>query len=341
MVNESYLDKLDYGIRDLNKIYSNKIIPKEYKDNYDNYIVKKIDPPNYKPKNTPIYQPINWGRREVATSENAFVQPTSEEIKRVLEAAHMIKTLPVEQQRRLVEATREIRYFFDGQIRAKFGGTRHFNAIRCLNDPRRTDISTQLGLANTQLAGEEFFALNRFMVNYPDIADVQWWAAYQGGSWTLDTWNPEGEHLDTGFNGWGELVGSVMKVNGRVLNPTEMISFYRSMKLRNERGFLTPGQIPMLKYTLSPLKKSLPEKLAISLGEQLGIFGKRTEVVQEKNRLLDMAHDFGLVTDDGKSLTYVGESMLSEGVTARERKARQLTETDENVRRIIVPTIFG
>jgi hypothetical protein len=32
--------------------------------------------------------------------------------------------------------------------------------------------------------------------------------------------------------------------------------------------------------------------------------------------------------------------MLSE-VTARQRKQRQLDETDENVRRIIVPTIFN
>ncbi len=264
---------------------------------------------------------INWGVQRARVIENAYVQPTPDEVQRVLEAVHMIQQLPEEQQRQLIEATREIRYFFDGSIRSRFGATRHYNAIRCLNDPERTDIFGRLSRPNAQLAGEEFFALNRFMANFPDIADIQWWSVYDNGSWGLDAWNPEGEHLDTGVNGWGNLVGSVLKVNGRVLNPYEMIAFYRTIKLRDERGFMTDDSLEVLQSIMRALESegTLPGKYE----EQL-----------------ETAHDLGLVDADGRTLTYAGRSMIMP-VTARQRKQRQLTETDPEVRRIIIPTAFN
>ena len=264
---------------------------------------------------------INWGTNERQASENAYVQPTPEEVKKVLEAIHLIQQLTEEQQRQLIETTRELRYFFDGNIRARFGATNHFNAIRCLNDPQRTAVSDALSRPRAQMAGEEFFALNRFMADFPDIADIQWWAVYENGSWRLDTWNPEGEHLDTGFDGWGQLVGSVMKVNGRVLNPSEMIAFYRTVKLRDERGFMTAQSLQSLQAMLSAVERE-------------GSLPKRYE------EQLEAAHDLGLVDASGKALTYAGKSMITQ-VKARQRKERQLAETDPEIRRIIVPTFFN
>jgi hypothetical protein len=283
---------------------------------YNSYIgnIQSTPQPSSRPST------INWGTQPLE-AERAYMQPTEEEVEKVLEAIHRIEQLPEDQQKMLIEATKEIRYFFDGQVRERFGATRHFNAIRCLNDPQRTQVADSLSIANTQLAGEEFFALNRFMRNYPDIADIQWWSVYKDGSWRLDNWNPEGEHLDTGLNGWGDLVGSVIKLNGRVLTPPETIGFYRTMRLRRERGFLNQESFAKLQDLLGALK-------------QEGTLPPRYE------EPLELAHDLGLVGSDGKTLTYQGESMLSE-VTARQRKQRQLDETDENVRRIIVPTIFN
>jgi hypothetical protein len=338
-----YLDYNNYSIKNsykINNIYNKKIISKLDDLDTGNKPRRSPSPYSYPSTLSSFFtsyfnsnqQPrsnssgINWGREEVATSENAYVQPSPEEVQRVLAAVHMMKSLPEDKQRRLIEATREIRFFFDGQIRARFGGTQHFNAIRCLNDPTRTDVATPLSLRDTQLAGEEFFALNRFMVNYPDIADIQWWAVYQNGSWRLDTWNPQGEHLDTGVNGWGDLVGSVMKVNGRVLNPNEMLAFYRTMRLRNEREFVSPDTHDAIKRFLSAV-------------------GSQEELSSKFDEQVETAIDLGLVDENGRSLTYAGKSMLgarmSMPVTARQRKARQLTETDDQIRRIIVPTIFN
>src|SRR3989338_11067201 len=316
---------------ELNNNLENIIIENYSKENLENIFHKKIDydlKPYYsyisssKPRSSaPAAPAVNWGARIAVNTENAYVQPTSEEVERVLGALHMVQALPEDRQRQLVEATREIRYFFDGQVRARFGATQHFNAIRCLNNPETTDVVRALSIPGTQLAGEEFFALNRFMPNYPDVADIQWWSVYRDGSWRLDTWNPEGEHLDTGFNGWGNLVGSVLKLNGRVLTPPEMIALYRTLKLRNERGFMderASGNLQTLMKALNT-EGSLPRRYE----EQL-----------------ETAHDLGLVGEDGRTLTYVGRSMITP-VTARQRKSRQLTETDEGVRRIILPTILN
>ncbi len=312
IISDKYLDKKE---KNINKIYDKKLAY----NFVNNYFIPQPKTTLYNPSLSG--RPINWGAQSRYSGENAFVQPTSEEIERVLQALHMVQRLPEDQQRQLTEATREIRYFVDGQIRAEFGATNHFNAIRCLNNPELTQIANLVQVPRSQLAGEEFFALNRFMPNFPDIADIQWWSVYKDGSWGLDTWNPEGEHLDTGVNGWGELVGSVMKLNGKVLNPREMIELYRTMKLRNERGFMNERAFE----NLQTLMKALDGQ------------GSLPRIYEEQ---LETAHDLGLVDVNGKALTYQGKSMITR-VTARQRKQRQLSETDENVRRIIVPTIFN
>ncbi|PIN82031.1 hypothetical protein COV11_00005, partial [Candidatus Woesearchaeota archaeon CG10_big_fil_rev_8_21_14_0_10_30_7] len=258
---------------------------------------------------------INWGVQR-SMEPIAYIQPTQSEIDQVLEAIHRIESLPADQQKQLIEATREIRYFFDGQVRARFGGTFHYNAIRCLNNPLITEVN--LNTDGVQLAGEEFFGLNRFMTAFPDIADIHWWALYQNGSWRLDDWNPEGEHLDTGMNGWGKLVGSVMKVNGKVLDPREMIAFYRTIKLRNERGLQTKTSLDGMQGALRSIKS----------GEM------------PVDELLEELSDFGLLNDTGTEITYVGESSITP-ITAKQRRARQETEQDPNVRGIIHPLIFN
>lgn len=323
-------DYFNYKLND--KDYKNynleNIINKNYKNyNLENTINKDIykDYRNYiSPNFGSSSRGINWGA-ERTTEPNAYIQPTDEEVQRVLDAVHMMQELPEDQQRMLIEATQEIRYFFDGQTRAEFGATNHFNAIRCLNDPQRTDIIDKLHIPNVQLAGEEFFGLNRFMQNYPDIADIQWWSVYQNGSWRLDTWNPQGEHLDTGINGWGDLVGSVIKLNGKTLTPTETIGFYRTTKLRNEKGFIDERGFQNLQNIIGILsQESLPRRY---------------------EQQLEFAYDLGLVQQNGRSLTYQGQSMINTGVTALQRKQRQQEVDTENAdqteRRIIVPTIFN
>ncbi|MBM3247415.1 hypothetical protein FJZ17_02660 [Candidatus Pacearchaeota archaeon] len=73
--------------------------------------------------------------------------------------------------------------------------------------------------------------------------------------------------------------------------------------------------------------------------------GTQGRLPQRYDEQVETAMGLGLVGEDGKSLTYAGKSMLgrqmSMPVTARERKARQLAETDEQVRRIIIPTILN
>ncbi len=305
--NDKNINYINKNINYINKVYDISNLNKQY------IISSQIR----QPTNTPI----NWGNTRQTNTQNAYVEPIQEEVEKVLEAIHMVQRLPEDQQRQLIEATREIRYFFDGQVRAEFGGTQHYNAIRCLNNPEVTQVASALSMPNSQLAGEEFFALNRFMPNYADIADVQWWSVYRDGSWGLDTWNPQGEHLDTGVNGWGDLVGSVIKLNGKVLTPQEMIGFYRAIRLRNERGFMTEDSLEVLQSLMRALdtEGSLPRRYE----EQI-----------------ETAHDLGLVGPDGKTLTYTGKSMITP-VTARERKQRQIGETNPEIRRIVVPTIFN
>lgn len=320
-------------------MYNNSLIIDRINSNYNNKSYKKIDydlsnmtnsysslSKTYTPIQQRTYTPIqqraiNWGSDTLVSSEpRAYIEPSQADVEKVLEAIHMVEKLPTDVQRQLIEATREIRYFIDGQIRARFGATYHFNAIRCLNDPQTTEVNRLLSLRNVQLAGEEFFALNRFMINFPDIADVQWWALYQNGSWHLDTWNPDGEHLDTGVNGWGNLLGSVLKVNGKVLEPKEVIAFYRTILLRNERGFRTNSPLNRLQTILRLVDSgTLPR----GLDEQLEELG-----------------DLSLVDSSGKVLTYAGKSMITP-VKAIERRRRQETETDEEVKRIIHPIIFN
>lgn len=334
MVKDNYKTKENYKSR-LENILDNYTLRNNFKDtykiNYKSYdntksldsLISNIYSINSKiiPQQRPTN--INWGET-FASRETAYVEPNSEGVQRVLEAVHRIQELPEDMQKQLIEATREIRFFFDGQVRAYFGATRHYNAIRCLNDPTITQVSDTLNMRNTQLVGEEFFSLGRFMPNFIDIADIQWWAVYQNGSWRLDTWNPEGEHLDTGVNGWGNLIGSVMKVNGKTLSPQEMIAFYRTIRLRNERGFMTEQ------------KRQAFENL-------LRLVNNEGRLPANYDEQLETAHDLGLVKDDGRTLTYVGMSIITPS-SARQRKEKQLQvqgQLDHPERRIIIPTLFG
>ncbi|MBU4456067.1 MAG: hypothetical protein KKA65_01055 [Nanoarchaeota archaeon] len=334
IISDKYIYNRDLNIKDLYQHYGlNNIITQ---DGLNNIIIQdkkilKIKKPTYFDSYFLPQQPIggsqraiNWGDNAGTTNEpRAYIQPTPEEIEKVLEAMHMVGNLPADQQRQLIEATKEIRYFVDGQIRARFGATNHFNAIRCLNNPEVTDVATPLSMDGVQLAGEEYFGLNRFMVNYPDIADIQWWALYQGGSWHLDTWNPEGEHLDTGVNGWGNLVGSVLKINGQVLGPQEIVAIYRTMRLRNERGFQTDLSFEAMQQTLRLILFQAGELLPARYDDQL-----------------EELSDLSLVDSSGKVLTYVGQSMIIPTM-ALQRKVRQENEPDPEIRRIIDPILFN
>jgi branched-chain amino acid transport system ATP-binding protein len=68
-------------------------------------------------------------------------------------------------------------------------------------------------------------------------------------------------------------VGSVIKLNGKVLNPSEMIGLYRTLRLRNERGFLSESAFGNLQVLIRALngEGSLPRRY---------------------NEQLEVAHDF-------------------------------------------------
>ncbi len=308
--------KSDYYINDLNftkKDYINKSIDdnlqiySDYITSYDRSTQSSAPPKIYS-------APPTASLHRTSTLEIAYTQPTTAEMQRILNAMHLLDRIPVDQKAQFTEAVREVRYTIDGQIRGIVGGTQHFNSIRALNDPARSFVHVNGGLSPiqwsalptnptqfengnyAQLAGEEYFGINRFLPNFPDVADVQWWAAYKGGTWQLEDWNSNGEHLDTGYNGWGNLVGAVLKVNGRVLKPNEILGFYRTMKLREERGFMTKEEHEKMKAFLVSLSRDY-------LGVK-GILGGRKGYEGMERRALDL----GLLNEDGE-VTYVGASM--------------------------------
>ncbi len=120
----------------------------------------------------------------------AFIQPATLEIARIIKATHMAENLPQSTRNQFERAVKEVRLYVDGKVRAHYGILAHHNAIRALNNPQTTALPPRL--RRVQLAGEEFFGLNRFMDNFPDVADIQWWSLYKEGSWTLHTINNQG-----------------------------------------------------------------------------------------------------------------------------------------------------
>ncbi|PLW79290.1 hypothetical protein C0585_08425 [Candidatus Woesearchaeota archaeon] len=314
--------------KDYKKNYNNFIdyIPKYYKDDLipktNNFIPNSKLGSNQTSGNTGFsYQGLGnlsgiFRDENDMVGPNAYVDPTTEEIRLVTDHLTFVDSLPESVREAYANAVKEIRYFLDGAVRKHFGATNHFNAIRCFNHPEQTDIS-HVGIPNAQLAGEEFFGLNRFLSNYPDIADVQWWAIYKDGSWRLDTWNPGGEHLDTGYRGWGELVGAVIKVNGKTLTAPETLAFYRTLMLRDSIGFMTPQEHDGLVSDLRTI--------------QVGSIDSVNDDVASKMEKL------GLVDNSG--LTYVGRSMIQRTV-AKDRLAEQTRVQDGLVGQIVNPYRF-
>jgi hypothetical protein len=213
---------------------------------------------------------------------NAFVDPTQEELKTVMDSMFWIEKMPKVPDD-ITNAVREIRLEIDNKIRGAVGITRHYRGIRALSEPQTIDEQYGSGV----LVGEEFFGINWFLPTVPDLADVVWLAVYDRGSWSLETRNSDGEHLSSSND--GQLRGFAIKVNGVLLQPSEVVSFYRTLQRRDDMNILS-------KYGMS---------LEDMRGHARDLFNGR-ELNSESSTVLTK---FGMMNSLGK-LTYVGSSFV-------------------------------
>jgi len=170
----------------------------------------------------------------------AFTEPSSERKQHLISQMYQVSDLDDSVQEEFTDTIKKIRDELDSRIRSKTTaiqdtrdhGQHHYFAIRALNDPK--DPTNQFG--NSQLVGEEFFGLNRFVDELLDVADVQWWAMYDGKGWDTHRRCDLGEHLEC-WGSSGKLKAAVIFVNGMPLNLDETLSFYRTFINRRRKKF--------------------------------------------------------------------------------------------------------
>ncbi|MGV8141062.1 MAG: hypothetical protein ACP5NW_01320, partial [Candidatus Woesearchaeota archaeon] len=93
------------------------------------------------------------------------------------------------------------------------------------------------------------------------------------------------------------------------------------IKLRNERGFPTASPLNAMQQTLRLIESGRP-------------------LSSRHDARLEELNDLNLVDSSGKILTYIGQSMITP-TTALQRRSRQETESDPEIKRIIHPLIFN
>ncbi|MFT4303569.1 MAG: hypothetical protein ACMXYG_03320 [Candidatus Woesearchaeota archaeon] len=130
-------------------------------------------------------------------------------------------------------------------------GQNHYFAIRSLNTP--TSKKTKLGNIEGQLVGQEYFGVSRFSPVLMDIADIQYWAIWKDGDWQQHTWNHYGEHLAVGDAGVGKFQTGYLIVNGKLLQPQEVVSFVRGILRRINSGFNLRYNDRALSYAASQI----------------------------------------------------------------------------------------
>lgn len=229
----------------------------------------------------------------------AYTQPTQEGLDRILESMFWTEKLSNLGKGEVTESVREIRLELDGRIRGVVGTTNHYRGIRALCEPIDIQNNDYTNGNEFQLVGEELFGINRLLPGLIDLVDVVWWATYSDGSWDLEDWNPNGEHLSSRRD--GELKGFSIKVNGILLYPSEVGSFYRTIRRREERDILS-------KYSLR--ENEITENIRnIHDGKN------------EDNNLSAFLRKFGFI--NGSGLTYVGSSLIIPQTAIERKKAIQ------------------
>jgi len=185
----------------------------------------------------------------------SFIEPTKEEqeyiVSRMPDVSSLDDITKYEFERAMYSALCALDNVRTATINMGSVGQNHYFAIRALNTP-----STPRGYKKgIQLVGQEYFGMNRFSQTMPDVADVEFWALYEGGDWELHTWNHCGEHLMVGPKGMGELKTGYLKINGIYLSPKEVISYVLCMKRRAEGNFARHYNNKTIDYTHSQLLK--------------------------------------------------------------------------------------
>ncbi|MFT4303570.1 MAG: hypothetical protein ACMXYG_03325 [Candidatus Woesearchaeota archaeon] len=216
----------------------------------------------------------------------AYTEPTEARKRFILSHMHQVDSLDDSQREEFEEIVRNIRLELDTRIRSKtthlgYNGQNHYLGIRALNDPRETDRGQE------QLAGEEFFGVNRFVDELLDVADVQWWTIYANAGWGLHERSTEGEHLEC-WGSWGDLKSALIVVDGVPLSIDQTVSFYRTLMNRQRKGFSQ-------RYKRDEVQSGL-EKIAS---------GKRLD-----DDSLDVLERLGLI--ENGEVTYKGRSLVTE-----------------------------
>jgi hypothetical protein len=258
----------------------------------------------------------------------AYVNPTEEEMNRVLSGMAWVQSLPATIRPMFSEVFKNIRIDVDGDIRMIVGGTQHYTTIRALNNPQTTTVTELLPRSvrnnvegNVQLVSEEYFGVNRHVTYLPDVADIEWQAVFNSGDWHLETWNDRGEHQSEGLGGAGELVGGSMKLNGKLLTPEEIVSFGRTIKRR--KAGQAVRQVNYLTNSLNKFGLSYGNDAAALLQVKRFLKGMNGDDPYrfdsaDYEKFRQFAETNGLI-NDSNALTFVGGGMIS-AQTARRRK---------------------
>jgi len=272
----------------------------------------------------------------------AFEEPTKQEKALLVSQMHRASSLSAQQREEFEFVIKELRLLLDSNIRSVTNGManngqNHYFGIRALNDPEES-LEAIVKQKDVQLAGEEFFGINRFFGNVPDIADVQWWALYKGNNWALHTRSSEGEHLETGYYGWGDLDAAVIKVNGKALTVEETLSFYRTIKKRERNGFtqkFKPEEVrdAIKRYIVEKVGNSLDKKALADQGFDID----NVKPISDNQK--NMLKKLGLILDDG-SISYSAWSIFC-GLDQTAKIRKRLDEAVNELRNGKKPLSIG
>jgi hypothetical protein len=224
----------------------------------------------------------------------------------------------------LEEAVNNIRYTVNQWLRNTLGMTNHPFAIRSLNNPELNEVEVKDRFADShmraegiedirnprigrendeeiernnlietdftaEIAGEEFFGINRHIPELGDYRDLQWWVLHENGSWGEEARAGTPEHL-VNPRQIGETYGFRIEADGEQLSRDEIISMSENI---DRREISTP-------------------QLTTSIPEIFMQYESKDEVIENEyngdsdafEQDLRLAEEMGMVDDD--ELTLMG-----------------------------------
>ncbi len=224
----------------------------------------------------------------------------------------------------LEEAVNNIRYKVNQWLRNTLGMTNHPFAIRSLNNPELNEVEVKDRFADSQMrtegiedignprigrendeeikrnnlietdftaeiAGEEFFGINRHIPELGDYRDLQWWVLQENGSWGEEARVGTPEHL-VNPRQIGETYGFRIEADGEQLSRDEIISMSENIDRREI-------STPQLTTSIPEIFMQYESKYEVIENEYNG----DSDAFEQDLRL---AEEMGMVDDD--ELTLMG-----------------------------------